>query len=390
MSVDRRKRGVWAMIIDDPYRKMVAIGLAVLLWFFIDSRIMDSETFTLPLTAGDQMRDQDGKRDSSEFVVFLPSGVIKKHFFDGDAVATTIEVKMSGPRYRIDRLKNDPLRLRVMSLLGRQWNRDSTSEGDVVGGNQSDVEFVEITAADIERDIRHEDLTIELIPPRIRIEVEVRDTVTVDTILPSMVEFVSKRGDHSRMRTEKATFSPRGITLVGPAKIVRSLLNRKDKKPFQAELSFGPQDTSATATITVVDGVALEVYPDAAGVVPQVTIPLAAVRKTYTLNLPLVVRDKRADQSKRYEADEKVVPVSVSFSGSLGLLMQGRDDDERQKWATQNLRLEVYLNDLASGVPLGPELQLSPWILLDGPLLHRYPNNEYWLEESLTVTMRAK
>jgi hypothetical protein len=387
MSADRRKRGVWAIIVDDLFRKMVAIGLAVLLWFFIESRIMDSETFTLPLTWDNQMKVQGTTGDRSEFVVFLPSGIAKRRFLNGDTAVTTIDVKMSGPRYKIEDLKNNPLRLKVMTLLGLQWNRNReiNGDGEVVDGSGSDIEVVDISAADIERDIRYDNITIELIPSRIRAEVEIRDTITFE-LTPSRVKFETK-GDHRRMREDSATFTPSQMTLVGPAKVLRSL--EKRKQVFRAELSFGSLDNSATSSLTVIDGVNLKVFPED-GAVSQVTVPLKLERKTYTLKLPLVVRDKRLDQVTKYESDEKIVPVGVSFSGRLGLVMGGKDTDARQQWATQNLRLEVYLNELATGAPLGPELQLSPWILLDGPLLHRYPNTEYLLEESLTVTVRAK
>ena len=388
MSADRRKRGVWAIIVDDLFRKMVAIGLAVLLWFFIESRIMDSETFTLPLTWDNQMKVQGTTGDRSEFVVFLPSGIAKRRFLDGDTVVQTIDVKMSGPRYKIEDLKNNPLRLKVMTLLGLQWNRNReiNGDGEVVDGTGSDIEVVPISASDIERDIRYDNITIELIPQRIRIEVEIQDTVTFP-LTPSRVEFVSN--DPARMRTDQATFNPRSMTLVGPAKVLHSL--EKREKVFRAEFSFLPGDNSAKAVLNVIDGPELGVYPEG-GVskASQVTIPLNAERKTYRLNLPLVVRDKRLDKTTRYELDEKVVPVDVSFSGRLALLMRPRDDNARQQWATQNLRLEVYLKELASGAALGPELQLPTWILLDGPLLHLYPNNEYRLEESFAVTVRAK
>ena len=373
MSPERRRRGVWAMIIDDPYRKMVAIGLAVLLWFFIESRIMDSETFTLPLNTGDQMRVQNVGRDSTEFVVFLPSGIEEDEFLDGETVVTTVQVKMSGPRYRIDALKNDPLRLKVMTTLGRQWNRDS------------DVEVVELTAADIERDIRRDDITIELIPPRIRLKVKINDTVTGPVDL-SMIEFVTS-GDESRMRIDSAQILPSEITLVGPSKHVHRMINGGDgQKPFRAEFKFSSHEKVATARLTVVDGVKLGVFPEKP--IPQVTVPLAALRVTYTLKLPLGIEDKRLDKSTRYEADEKVVPVEVSFSGGLGRVMQQMDDDGRQEWASKFLRLEVYLDEPSNGVPLGPELQPTPYILLDGR--KSYPRTEYRLEESLVVTVRAK
>ena len=67
-----------------------------------------------------------------------------------------------------------------------------------------------------------------------------------------------------------------------------------------------------------------------------------------------------------------------------------RWDAAQQQWAADNLRLEVYLRDRQSGLPLLPELDLLTWLLPEGTLLHRYPNNEYLLEESLTVTVRVK
>ncbi len=383
MIVERRKQGVWAIVGDDLFRKLVAIGLAILLWFFINSRIMDSETFTLPLVAAEQLQEQGNKRDSSEFVVFLPPGVKKRRFLDGDQDCTTIEVKLSGPRYKIDALKSVPLRLKVMTLLGRKWSREGV---DGAVGSESDLENIEISVADIERDIRRDDITIEMIPNRVRMEVQVQDAVTIP-LTHSMVVFEVKGGDKERMRQEEAVFFPPEITLIGPAKVLTPHLSRTHQ-PFQVELSYGPQENSAVARLTVIDGTALGIYPD--GDAPQVTMPLNAERLPISLDLPLLLRDKRSDQSVQYEAALKSVPVTVSFAGGLRRLMQGRDPKAQQQWAADNLRLEVYLRDRQSGLPLLPELDLLTWLLPEGTLLHRYPNNEYLLEESLTVTVRVK
>lgn len=368
------------MIVDDPFRKMVAVGLAVLLWFFIQSRIMDSEVFTLSLTTDDQIEMQGATRDSSAFVVFLPSGVAERRFLDGDTRVTTIKVKMTGPRYKIEELKNNPLRLKVMSLLGRQWNREITA------GDESDLEIVPISASDIERDLRYDNITIELIPSRIRLEVVIQETITIP-LSPSRVEFSSN--DPDRMRTDNATFNPSSMTLIGPAKALDAL--QKREKVFRAVFNFLPGDTRTQATLEVIGGQDREVYPEGGpSKASQVTVPLNVERKIYPLILPLVIRDNRLDKTTNYETDEKSVPVDVSFAGSLGREMGGKDVKGRQQWATQNLRLEVYLDELANGAALGQEVQLLPWILLDGRLLDRYPNNEYRLEASTTVTVRAK
>jgi hypothetical protein len=58
----RRSRGLLAAIVDDPLRKLIAIGLAVLLWFFIDSRITSEHVRTLPLvTVGAQSLVGEGQ-----------------------------------------------------------------------------------------------------------------------------------------------------------------------------------------------------------------------------------------------------------------------------------------------------------------------------------------
>ena len=53
MKAEHRRRKLWEAIADDRDRKLVAIGLAVLLWWFIDRRITDSWTLPMPLVAGD-------------------------------------------------------------------------------------------------------------------------------------------------------------------------------------------------------------------------------------------------------------------------------------------------------------------------------------------------
>lgn len=387
MSADRRKRSVLAMIVDDPYRKLVAIGLAVLLWFFIDSRIMASKTLTLPLRSGDQL-EQEARRDSSELVVYLPPGrVVAKRFLDGDRVMKNIEVKFSGPRYKIDALSENPPRLDVLTFMDRPWNRVITNPGagDAPGFSESGIETVEFTAADIARDIRRDDITVELVPARVRLEVEIRDNIVVP-ITKEIVDF-GLQGNDGRLRLDQASFLPREIRLVGPAVGIRKL--ERMAKKFRAELKYGPLDQEVVAQMFVIDGPELEVYPDGQ-IPPQITIPLKAERKDYVLTLPLLLRDKRADPTPPYEPDQKSVPVKVSFSGRMGREMMGRDKDARQKWAEQNLRLEVYLSDPISGASYGPVLQLPPSLLTDGPLRDQYPNTECRLEESLTVTVKAK
>src|SRR5690606_6574501 len=224
----------------------------------------------------------------------------------------------SGPRYRIDGLTDNPPRLQVMSFLNRQWNRaiSNATGGDTVVG-ESDTEIVEFTAADIQRDVRYDDITIELVPPRVRLEVEIRDNFVV-TVTNDMVDFGPLQND-GRLRMEQATYLPRQITLVGPAIGIRKL--RDKAKKFRAELDYGPLDQEVRAVLTVIDGHDLDVYPEES---THVTIPLNAERKSYVLTLPLSIFDRRADKSIQYETEESSRAVTVSFSGRMGREMQNR------------------------------------------------------------------
>ena len=107
MKAEHRRRKFWEAIADDRYRKLVAIGLAVLLWWFIDRRITDSWTLPMPLVAGDVEELQRTDRISNQLAVLLPDGgrVVGKRFLDGDREIQDVRVTFSGPRYRIDALR---------------------------------------------------------------------------------------------------------------------------------------------------------------------------------------------------------------------------------------------------------------------------------------------
>ena len=99
MSVDRRRKGViWNVLVDDPYRKLVAVGLAVMLWFFINSRIMDSTDYVLPLRVVDALDVSTGE---NQLAIALPTDrVVKRRFLDGDREIQNVTVTVSGPRFR--------------------------------------------------------------------------------------------------------------------------------------------------------------------------------------------------------------------------------------------------------------------------------------------------
>ena len=387
MSAERRRRrGLLGLIFDDPYRKLVAIGLAVMLWFFINSRIMDSEVFVMPLREVDQQQIGQSVGDSDELLVYIPSDRVRiSRYLDGDREIKDVRVKLSGPRYKIDQLREERLRLKVKSLLDREWSRRSVNG---TAGSVDGIEIVEFTAAEIERDVRREDVTIELVPPRVRLEIEIQDNIVL-TMANNLVRF-DAGGEEGRLRSDTATYSPSEVTLLGPAVGIRKLHTKmKDgEKLFRARMNIQGMDGAVTETLTIIDGEKLLVYPD--GAAPQVTIQLDARREQYTVILPVVVDDLGMKTRGLYEPESKTVPVKVSFSGSLGHVAKLKSTKDLNSWAAENFRIVVYIREPKDGeAALGDTLSQRPFLQAVGDLKVR-DHSEYELEEHRIIKVSKK
>lgn len=387
MSAEHRRRGFWGAIFDDRYRKLVAVGLAVLLWWFIDERITDSWTVPMPLVHGDREKLQSMDRISNRLAVLLPPGerVVGKHFFDGENKIKGVQVTLSGPRYSIDDLREqERLQLEVMTFVDRAWRSAAGAEGG--SQRENDIVVVEFTAANISRGIRRDDVVIEMNPPRVRLEVEIRDNLTV-VVNANNVEFVT-HGYKNRLRMNQATFRPPQMKLVGPSIAIRKLANVKTL--FRAEfLNVQPGDTEVSAQLTIIDGPNQSIYPEDEAMVTTVTIPLEPDRKLYTLTLPVAIRDLRDKPIGAYETVERTLAVEVSFAGRLGIEVKSMPDAAAvQAWAESHFRLEVYIEEGNNPDEFSPQLFLMPiGKILKNP---NYKHSDYNLETERAVTLRKK
>ncbi len=382
MSADHRKRGFWAAIFDDRYRKLVAVGLAVLLWWFINGRITDSWTLPMVLVATDAEQLQQTDRISNQLSVLLPSGgqVVLNKFFDRDKEIKNVKVTFSGPRDDIDALREQAfVPLEVVKLLDRGWKT-----GGVTGGTnpEVDIENVEFTAEDIRRAFRRDDVTIELSPPLVRVEVVIRESISV-LLTTKNVRF-NTGGNEERVRPDKISWQPRRMEIVGPA-IAMGNLDTENQFVFQADFSMDPADTEAFAELKIIGSDTNGIYP--VGTVATVTILLEPERKHYQLTLPLRINDKRTNPTTSYEIEEKSLDVDLSFAGALAVTAQMEKLD-LQGWAASNFKLEVNITSDAEG----EELDLQPFLVPDGAILaeDKYKHSDYKLHLSRTVIVRKK
>ncbi|MFK7740537.1 MAG: hypothetical protein AB8H80_09440 [Planctomycetota bacterium] len=384
MIRDRRVlRRIWHLLVDDPYRKLVAIGLAVLLWFFIDSRIMNTVDRRLQLTAVASTERGGAERgEFDQLALVLPSDIVARRFLDGEREIDSVQLVLRGPRFRVDALSGQPLNLGIRTFQSREFAR---SRGD---GQAQAIESLEFTAADIFRNLRElQGIEIEMQPTRVRVEYERFASIVVPRP-DEAAEFVANGFAPERMRRSTATYSPATVTIQGPAVAIETLEQRDSL--FRVEFRGTGNEDRVTGMLEIVEGDALGVRLE---VPTAVQVELFPKRDVYDLTLPVFVDDLSlaAVERGRYRPEQSSLAVRVSFSGALGrdvkVLPSAR---ARQAWAEANLRLVVYLPRLEPGTTLQNELDRRPHLALVGPKLHRYLSSDYSLEDSRTVKLNKR
>lgn len=380
MSRDRRRRNrLWNLVVDDPYRKLVAIGLAILLWFFINSRIMESEVYTLPLAAVDVLDVSSGTED--RLSITLPTDrVVKRRFLDGDREIQNVRVTVSGPRFRIDALKEDRLNLAITTFETREW---------VGRGEGPDVQVVEFTADNIRRDVRAlEEISIEMDPPRVRLEVGLQDNLVLE-VDNGHVQFDAKDFE-SRLLRDTSQFSPGTVRIIGPARNIQKLSDRVKAGQPILHADLQQLGDEATGQLRILDNLDIAVVFEQT---PSVRIDLEPTRQDYTFELPVVVDDLnlKPEDRGRFVPDLQSIPVRVSLSGRLRSVAGAFErDTDRQRWAAETMRLVVHLQRPEAGNQFGQELDREIQLVVRESPTRRVERSEFKLEDSRVVKLRNK
>ena len=372
MKTEKRKvRGFFAAMVADPYRKLVAIALAIGLWFLINNQIQGSvekqATLVHTLRTNEPLL-------TSRIAVLLPTDrVVGKRFLDGDTPIDNNQIKviLSGPRYRIDSLP---------SVLDLQV----TAFASLDLGNRTDVEF---TAADIRHGLQGVEL--EISPRRVRLEVEHIDTLPMKLSLENVeLQLVDEDG---RLRRDTAEFTPDTATILGTAAAL-SELRKPGLKPLRARI---PKAAGAARQVTTVVEIAAPKELSLSLAEPiSVTIQVLPETSVFDLELPLVVDDLAlpADQRGVYQPARRKQFVRIVAGGDLRsrLTSLGENGDKvrQQEWASENLRLlvEVRKQDPEAGSEIVREARL----LLLGSLRDTVDRTECFLEEPVSVTLRKQ
>lgn len=372
MSADsRRARGLLATVVAHPLLKVTAIALAAMLWWFVDNRITRTLRRTIPLTTvgaqsviGEQLE---------RLAVVLPTDrVVGRRFFDGTKPIDRVEVVLSGPRFRVSAVEdNQILDLQVTKFLSLDWS------------TRTDIEF---DAGDIRRDRALEQLRIELVPPRVRLEVELVEerkfTLSIDQVELQEGPFAD------RLRRETVKFAPDTAVVLGPAYAIEDLA-RRGGKPFRAVLKGGSAG-QVSASLELVRGGEAGLRFAA---VPVLTMDVLPETKAFTLELPVMVDDLALPPELRglYKPDPETRSVAIRAGGPLHAALAGLADSggtgDTRRWAMNNLRLLVIVRR-EKDETLPAEIEREARLLFVGKTYQSVDHYECLLQDPVLVKLR--
>ena len=373
MKSDRRRGGgLWHAIVDDPYRKLFALALAVLLWVFIDSRITREITRRVQLTVIPM--SEEGGEGYDRLAVVLPlNKVVGKGFHAGEQEIDRVDVVLRGPRYRINALEEEPLNLIVSIFAARDW---ATSAA------------VEFTAEDVREQKALQGVRIELVPQRIRLEVERIESVPIALSTDLVNLDYGPFGE--RVLRDTATYSLQTVELRGSAIDMEEIERRskENRKLFRATLTGNGSEKTVRAPLEIIGSRGLNVQFE---VQPFVTVQVLPRTDTFQLDIPIFVDDVSLPPALRgaYAAAEPSRKVRIRAGGVLRTTLateQAKGQAAVDAWARENLRLIVHLS--RDRPPQGQQESREAQLRIIGhPLWMQVERDECRLEDLVVVEL---
>lgn len=360
---DRRGLSLRNLLFSDPYRKLLALALALGLWFYLDEQVSDRLALTLVLDAVPIETATEAAPD--ELPLPLPLGMFSVEDFrhaDTDEVRTTVTLYFEGPKARIAELQRD----HHFRVKPRDIDLDVTS--------------IEFGADDIDEREPYLDMLTGMQPARIKVNLEALTEIEVipneDTIVwPD--ELYASLGN--RLQTKRATLRPPVATIEGPA----SVINQSRNPRFLFELT-GQEKFLLTGTLSLITN-----EPRIRLIQrPVVSVPLEPERRTFTIELPVLVDDGKLPAEARatwdWEPAAMTMTATIEAYGDIvsRYLMNAKS---REDLASNYMRLIVTLEpDDRDNEEVAREATLSAHKLVD------IDADEYRLKEAIAVTVRRR
>lgn len=375
MSEKRRRRTIFGALTADPWRKLLAIALAVAAWFFVNSRINASFTRVVPLTVLGS-KDAAGIAQDRVAVVLPTDRVVGMGFHDGEKSITHVELRVSGPRFKVEAWQDRRLDLQITSLLETDW-----------AGREN----AEFTAADLPRELKVlEGLNVTMNPPRIRLKVvsygERRVPLTTNTVEIVPGELAG------RLRMETLEFTPDTAIVSGSAAGLDHLLRTQGKR-FRVVLTASSDERQATGRLELLDVGNLKLELEER---PVATVKVVPQTSRFELALPILVDDLSMppEERGRWLPESPTRTVRIAAGGELRTrlvnLRDGGDSARVAAWAADNLRLLVHVPPREPGAGRTTEVDRLARLSLVGRLFEIVDRSEAFLDEPVLVKLRLQ
>ena len=363
---------------SDSARKLTALGLAALLWLFLDQKITANYDATMQLGVVGIGQPLPQGTMADELYVNLPLDSVKiERFVNMSTGADVPNVKLlfAGPKTGIEQLAGDTLKLNVR-LPKVDWDEVSSADFSI-----ADVQLTHRALIDGK-------VAVTMEPQRVRIEVSRIQSTTLQ-LAADQVE-LTFGGDErlkARVRDDSFEFSQKSVDLIGPARALEELAARKGEKPLRALLAAPSSARQASAQLQLQPqftqlGLALR---DPC----RLTVQLRPEMQNYSLELPVIVDDKSLPEAMRnqYRPDAPTKTVRIKAGGALLSKLVGFEPAPRADWAKANMRLVVWLQPRDAGDAYPDKLTEVARLYVGGSMRETDNGQDYGLDELVTVEL---
>jgi len=331
------KRRHWIIrIFDDPFRKLLAIALALVLWYYLDALVTQTSTnpITLtvsfdgkPTTGQDQINVSIGSLDYS--LKAIQNADTQKEL-EGSAISLTLK----GKQHLIERANKE-----------RGFEVQYNATTDVI--QQGDEYFVQFRLEDLKHPTQPDvfnSLLEAMTPPTVRILLEknAEKTLALTHENIDLSKINAKLRD--RITIESTKLDPATIKVLVPQARL-SLINPKAKLFSTVfEVSEGARQVTRQLTLT----------PEFAWLKlakhPTATFKVEPIWVEYRLeNIPVVLDAQGVDpeDAASYEVSPKTVTAVIRATGQLdrALLLLKEDKAAQAQWVRRCARVRVYLRE---------------------------------------------
>jgi hypothetical protein len=326
----------------DPWRKLLALGLAVLLWLFLNSRIVRQDSLDFGLQAVDVAAGPGEREDDARLTlavrISLRDYTVRGFYSRIDSKSIEkVQLHFEGPRYLIDRL----------TLQSSRFEARPSPDSFTERSCEFDVRNVHASNSELQG------LLVRMEPRVIKVELERNQRAEV----PLRVEHVDVLAPDpavdadfgKRLGSASVEFHPLTVTLFGPIDSLQAVV--KEPKLFEVDLS-GEGRTNETALMKPLKllgrhhdlGIRVE-DPQ-----PYVTYHLPPQFRTFTMSVPVQpwVIPTPGGGRDDYVLEPQLASIQLRAAKLLENELSVKEDAKSlDAWASENLLLLVRIRPSA-------------------------------------------